>query len=268
MKEELYPFIYSEEFHPFFAELVGISFCDGSYHILRKNSPLYVLEYIVYGTGTIIFEGKRYTASKGDVYILEPGDHNYFSDGDWPWTKIFLNTTGSLVPALLKAYNLQNRVVFPDCPVEPIMREVIELVKNTTSPKNLMELLSLKVHELILAIARNQSRENTHSEEAYLLKNLIDESTYQRVSIEQLTQAIYRSPDYVIKMFKKEFGMTPYAYATHRKIMAAQQLLRDSRMQINEIAALLSYPDAHYFSHLFRRHTGCTPSEYRRMSRQ
>lgn len=264
VKEELHSFICSEENPSFFAELIGISYCDGSYRIQRHNSSLHILEYVVEGTGTIITGGRTYTASKGDVYILEPGNHEYFSDPDWPWTKLFLNTNGSLVSALMQVYGLQGHVVFSNCPAEPLMREVIELTRKATSQTCLMESLALKVHELLLLVAHTFTQDKPHSEEAVLLKAMVDESMHQRLSIDSLAKAIYRSPDYVIKLFKKEFGQTPYAYSTRRKIMAAQQLLRESRMPINEIASLLAYPDAQYFSNLFRRHTGYSPSDFRR----
>lgn len=73
MKEDLYPFLPTRDNPTFFAELIGISYCDGTYLIQRKNSRLYVLEYVIAGTGTIIIDGKQYTASAGDIYLLQAG---------------------------------------------------------------------------------------------------------------------------------------------------------------------------------------------------
>ena len=65
---------------PFALMLTGISYCDGTYQIERSGKDVIVLEYIVKGTGTVIVNGKTYTASRGDIYIINKGTtHRYFS---------------------------------------------------------------------------------------------------------------------------------------------------------------------------------------------
>ena len=99
---------------PFILELAGMSWCDGSYRIRRTCSPVWVLEQVLEGTGTVEVNGVRHTASAGDVYLLLLGAaHYYYSDPRDPWVKIFMNVRGALPGALISTYGLTGRVVFP-----------------------------------------------------------------------------------------------------------------------------------------------------------
>ena len=88
-----------EKDYPFTVSMTGISYCDGSYIINRPHSFTSCIEYIIEGSGTVMCNNRRYTAKKGDVYLLREGtDHYYYSDTDTPWTKIWINFTGRLKP--------------------------------------------------------------------------------------------------------------------------------------------------------------------------
>ena len=128
MKEDIRYFLTPSEPLPFMVDICGISYCDGSYRHQRQNSPFYVMEYIVSGTGMVIVEDKQYTASAGDIYIIPFGsNHLYYSDKQNPWVKIFINAWGPVISSLIKAYGLEGQVVFPQCPLEQLFRELFSL---------------------------------------------------------------------------------------------------------------------------------------------
>ena len=75
---------------PFYINIAGISYCDGSYHIYRPKSAVSCMEYIFSGSGTLNYLGTEYHPKEGDVYMLEYGyDHEYYSDAREPWKKIW-----------------------------------------------------------------------------------------------------------------------------------------------------------------------------------
>lgn len=264
MREDIRTFLMPDNPPPFFAEMIGISYCDGTYFIHRSHSDICVVEYIVKGTGTVIVNGKSYTASAGDVYLLEPEtDHTYYSDGEEPWTKLFINAKGALIVPLLKAYGLQGKVLFPRCPLEVLFRELFELSRSETDVQ-LMEHCALKFHEILIGIEDSLHKTADLSDEATRLKNKIDTHLDAMFSIDELADSIYRSPDYVIKLFKHHYGQTPHAYAIRRKMMTAQKLLAETRMPVGEIASSLGFSDQHYFSHVFRRYVRSSPTKFRR----
>lgn len=65
-------------------------------------------------------------------------------------------------------------------------------------------------------------------------------------------------------LFKKYVGLFPIDYVIQHRIKRAEELLAASSCPIGEIAAGVGYADAHYFSRLFKKHTGQAPSEFRR----
>ena len=69
-------------------------------------------------------------------------------------------------------------------------------------------------------------------------------------------------------VFAQETGLTFTQYLTALRIGKAKELLSATAMRSSEIAFAVGYNDAHYFSYLFKKQTGVTPSEYRRASKE
>ena len=65
-------------------------------------------------------------------------------------------------------------------------------------------------------------------------------------------------------VFGQQMGITFTEYLTALRIGKARELLTATQMRSSQIAQAVGYNDPHYFSYLFRKHTGLTPSEYRR----
>lgn len=263
MKEDLCFFLPPAESIPFYAELAGISYCDGTYFQQRRDSPICVLEYVVEGTGTLIINGQKLSASAGDVYILPLGsNHTYYSDEKHPWTKIFLNAGGELAPFLLRAYHLDTQFVFPQCPVEPLFRELLNIANGPALQEARNARMALQLHKIVQGIYQHAKR-YPQGDEAALLKNLIDNRSSHVFTITELAEKIQRSEDYVIKLFKKRYGVTPHVYSTDRKMEAARKQLADTRRPVGEIAQSLGYDNPEYFSNLFKKHQGVSPRTYR-----
>ncbi len=65
-------------------------------------------------------------------------------------------------------------------------------------------------------------------------------------------------------VFAQETGITFTQYLTGLRIAKAKELLEATQMRSSEIAFQVGYNDAHYFSYLFKKHTGMTPSDWRK----
>lgn len=63
--------------------------------------------------------------------------------------------------------------------------------------------------------------------------------------------------------FSAAFGVTFVDYVTSRRIVKAKELLCDPRMQIQEVSVRVGYDDPSYFTRMFRRLVGMSPSTYR-----
>lgn len=73
------------------------------------------------------------------------------------------------------------------------------------------------------------------------------------------------SPDHFRRLFKKETGQTPIEYLIEKRIVYAKQLLESSyssNMKIKEISVLSGFNDPYYFSRLFKKITGKSPTDW------
>lgn len=82
------------------------------------------------------------------------------------------------------------------------------------------------------------------------------------ICVRDVAESLLLSEGYVSRLFKKEEGQTFNTYLTHYRINCAMQLLHDPRAKIYEVSEQVGYLDPTYFSTVFKRLVGCTPSEY------
>ncbi|MGL6174547.1 MAG: helix-turn-helix domain-containing protein [Cellulosilyticaceae bacterium] len=252
---------------PFWIESSGISYCDGSYRICRNDSNIYIFEYVIAGTGTIIYNDQVYSPSQGDVYILKQGStHTYFADPTHPWTKIWFNIGGPIIEPLLQSYLPNEQVVLPHCdtPIRHLFEAFFELTQCALPAPQIFNLCSLKFLEILTALYDStKMTPNTQTELAYHIRSILDSKVQSNISLDELSYKLFYSKTYIINTFKEEFHQTPYEYLMYKKIETAKHLLCSSTFSIKYIANLLSFADAHYFSNQFKKYTGLSPKNYR-----
>jgi YesN/AraC family two-component response regulator len=79
-----------------------------------------------------------------------------------------------------------------------------------------------------------------------------------------VAEAVYFSPCYLSRVFKQMLKVNFIDYLTQVRLEKAKMFLKDSNCSISGIGRKVGYQDPKYFSTLFKKHVGCTPSEYRR----
>lgn len=86
----------------------------------------------------------------------------------------------------------------------------------------------------------------------------------QQVSLQDLARQHYINKTYACALFKKHLGITYTEYVNNVRIMKAKELLAQSSLSVMDISERIGYADCIYFSRLFKRAVGQTPSQYRR----
>ncbi len=90
----------------------------------------------------------------------------------------------------------------------------------------------------------------------------------ESISLDTVARKVNISPNYFSAMFSQEVGQTFVEYLTSKRVGEAKRMLRQTDMRSSEIAFAVGYKDPHYFSFVFKKVSGCTPSEYRRGEKQ
>lgn len=94
-------------------------------------------------------------------------------------------------------------------------------------------------------------------------RRICDTRFAQSLTVQGIAAELSLNPDYLRQLFLKWTGQSPIDYLIHKRLECACDLLRLNQLTIHEVAARSGIPNPYYFSRLFRKRMGCTPSEYR-----
>ena len=266
MREERVSFLNADKSAPFYAEMCGVSYCDGSYVIERKQSGFFVIEYVVSGRGTVVEDGVASEALAGDVYFLRAGHaHHYYSDKNNPWVKIWMNFGGELVRSTVDSYSLDRETVFHAPELRELFDRMITVSRSDLPANEVREelmVIFMRICMRLYEISREKGTAGTGI--ADRLKASIDALREYDTTLDELVKPLYCTKSHAIREFKSAFGLTPYEYLLTRRFSAAKAMLKSTAMSVSEIAERLSFYDVHYFSDCFKKRFGSTPTEYRK----
>ena len=160
-------------------------------------------------------------------------------------------------------YGLSNKYIFKSKELRSAFERIPQILRSSKNTDEIQIELQIVLIEILTKLSYQQSRENV-SKEAIKLKEYIDGNMNRIIPNSELAKVIFRSVDYCIKLFLREYGSTPYTYQINRKIMMAKNLLTNTDISVGELGASLGYDDPHYFSNIFKAKTGLSPLNYRK----
>lgn len=251
---------------PFYVELAGITYPDANYSIYRESSEIYVLEYVIDGCGTVETDGQTFFLSKGDVYLLPYGSrHHYYASKEQPFTKIWMNVNGELCRQLIQLYGLTKAYYFENINIYHLFEKFLRICEtreyDTVELYNKCGLIFL---EIIQELSNHYEKKPAVNKYAANAKNFCDRNIYNKISLEDIAKYAGLSVSQLNRLFRQEFGTTVYSYILNNRINIAKSLLTGTSMSVAEIAFSLNFADEHYFSNIFKKKTGLTPSQCRR----
>jgi len=106
------------------------------------------------------------------------------------------------------------------------------------------------------------SSDHTH----YLVKQaleFIENNAGKDISLNDISEKLNISSYYFSKLFKEEMNEGFIEYLTKRRVEMAKEMLRDPGRSIKEVGSECGYSDPNYFSRIFKKATGMTPTEYK-----
>lgn len=110
--------------------------------------------------------------------------------------------------------------------------------------------------------------QNSGNKKRSILKTAVDfiDSHYMEedISLNTVANVANVSSNHFSALFSQNMGQTFIEYLTTLRMNKAKELLRCTGMRSSEIAGEIGYKDAHYFSYLFKKTQGMTPSDYRK----
>ncbi|PWV99336.1 helix-turn-helix protein [Paenibacillus cellulosilyticus] len=89
------------------------------------------------------------------------------------------------------------------------------------------------------------------------------EEEYDRVSLHYVADKVFITPAYLSSLFKSKMGITFIEHLTRIRIANAKKLLKQTRLKNYEVAERVGYNDSRYFSQIFKKMVGLSPSGFR-----
>ncbi|TBL79396.1 AraC family transcriptional regulator [Paenibacillus thalictri] len=253
---------------PVYVAMFGINYCHADYFNMRDSSPLTVLAYVLKGQGSVTIDALTFRPKAGDVFIL-PKDsyHKVTADADQEeyWTYLWFNIKGNVLQ-LFESFQLHQTFHIPEAPFENLFHKGFELVaQHGENGERLQMELLLACTEMVAQLSGlMEKRQAQYSIEVQKMQQYLNRLEAAPFHSEHMSRHFAMSFKQINRSFKKETGTTVYNYLLCKKIDKAKMLLQDTSMAVSEIAYRIGYADAHYFSNVFKRKTGVTPTEYRK----
>lgn len=231
----------------------------------------YQILYIAEGTGYFFLDGKDVAVPAGHMVLYQPKEEQKYVYYGKDQTEVFwVHFTGSEVKKILNEYHIPlNGHVFytgksPE--YQKVFRRMIKELQQCRP--HYEELLSMLLRQLFIIMDRHLNSAvqpgNRVRKELDLAIYHFTEHYQENINIEAYAASQHKSAGWFIRSFRLYTGVTPMQYIISLRIAHAQQLLQSTEYNVTEIAAMVGYENPLYFSRLFRRQTGVSPSEYKK----
>ncbi len=230
-----------------------------TYHVTQHSHPSWELVYCTFGEGQFSFDnGSVITYQAGDAVAIPPHlvHENESAEG---FTNIHVRMADAIFPQQA-AFRVTDD---EDGHLRDTFRQAkyFYLLENSSS-----EMLLSALGDLMAGYMTVFSQKSEYSKPVESIRSII-QSKYSETDFD-LENAIRKLPfhyDYMRKMFKKEVGITPLEYLTSLRMKKASAMLMASsagEYAMSDIANTCGYSDALYFSRVFKKYHGVSPTAY------
>lgn len=234
---------------------------------LKGRQDFYIL-YLVNGKLDVLTDQGLEVIGPGQMITYFP--HTlciYKNKRKNPVQYYWVHFTGARAEELLKRCNICNKEIVEIKNMAPIVLEFERLFQEFSKREACFDFLS---PSLLISILIKTGQNRSGGKSISVRKNLQQAITYihtnykkKSLSVEFLAELEHLSVSRFRTIFKESTGLSPKDYILTHRMNHAKQLLGQTDLSIKEIALETGYSDQLYFSRMFRKKTGCTPSAYK-----
>jgi AraC-like DNA-binding protein len=261
-------------------------FMKGDKHF-RRTFSVFDLLYVQNGCLFIAEEGRLFSVKGGEYVILVPGREHYgyrecAEDTPFIWLHFTIETNFELlekrelgwhdivereatyVEAAQYAFHLpQYGRLKQRERIEQLLRQIVGLNEEGAPDSALRQ--QIYFAELLLQLQKQSLHIPTASEKVCAeAVQYIHEHYSEPFDMKGLSQALRFHPDYITRCMQKTIGMSAIQYLHYYRLALAKKWLAETNETTEAIAKRVGIEDGAYFSRLFKKIEGITPTEYRR----
>ena len=140
--------------------------------------------------------------------------------------------------------------------------EAITRVLKQTNVEGLKKCIIAYFHDKVQSMWAFQN--DTYGNLASQVRRLLQNEYAKQWNLDELAEQMNISKAYLCTLFKQSTGQTIMDYLSKLRIYKAADLLRDPKNKVNEVGDMVGYSDPGYFTRIFKKHFGISPSQYRK----
>ncbi|MGG6313486.1 AraC family transcriptional regulator [Paenibacillus macerans] len=257
---------------PLLVESVGYN--PNQEKISRPNGyPYYHWLQTAEGEGRLTYGNGTVPLPPNNGVLLPPGmPHAYEARRGSGWETYYLTFGGAAANAILAAFGIQDAALFrwePEAPVAPLLGNLLNRLDHTQDLFGLET--SAEAYRFLGVLSKfgqvsNSAVPRNMAKLAPLLHWMEREYGNPDLGLDALAEVIGMSGRHLSKLFQQTFGIAPYSYLTQMRIHKAKEhLASEPGITVAAIAGKTGFRDASHFVATFRKHTGMTPQQFRRL---
>lgn len=250
-------------------ELVEAKYSTHSFP--RHMHATYVLGVILEGVEKFYCRGEMYAAPAGSIIVVNPGDvHTGFSAGNTPWVYRCMYPSTDLMKSMMDQLTGAGRIprfrnpVIRDHKLFSQLKSFHIGLEGGGAGLDLHDLFLASISGLILRHAKEGYEPDTVGSEPKTTQDIreyLHANYAKKITIADLSNISTLSPYHLIRIFKKNTGITPHQYLVNVRIQRARRLLADGE-DIVEVAYKTGFSDQSHLTRTFKRIVGITPGRY------
>jgi AraC-like DNA-binding protein len=257
----------------FYITWTGYRKCGPNHVIGPRILENFKIVFVVKGKGYLLLGKEETCIQAGDMFILFPREvHYYHANPDDPWELMWVCLNGTSFEDMLKSIGItKEHCIFSNIVNQSVKDMLGDIINDLrTNPDSTNQLYSIGTLCILLSRIQkaiensNLSAENRQKQTVIeQVTNFIEANSHMPLNVNVLCEYINYSRSYLSRVFKTETGYSIPEYINHVRINHAKQLLEETELSIQEIAISVGFPDAFYFSKMFKKQLGISPSNYK-----
>lgn len=249
---------------------------DPSWALRPHSSGGIELLHVVSGTLELLWEesGERFTAETGQTLFNPPHVvHRDNFDFDSGLQILIIHFKWKHFEDFFEAVNNSNVNNICNATAAQLKRLFDDIKLDSGPGENDRQLAGSRLMHILMLFYREQATEkyaanelaNTESCRHQIVANAkkyLDKNYQHPVRLEDVANKLQISTFYLSRIFSSQSDFSLFQYLTDVRMNEAKKLLRKNRHIINEISSMVGFESLSYFSKVFKKNVGCSPSQY------
>ena len=259
---------------------------DENFIFEGETHDFWEMVYVDKGKVIVKRDDEEILLNQGDVIFHKPNEFHAIKayESHPNFFVMSFSSTSAPIRCLEKYHTKLDKMLKPY--ISAIIKEAeatFVIPKNDTSLKKLVlkddaiiggeQLIKSYLEQLLILLVRNvtaigkvsvfQSKDTMENNLISSIKEYLEASFERRVQISDVCKKFGYSKSYLSKIFHEQTGDTIANYSNQVKIREAKRLIRENNLNLSEISDRLAFDNPQYFSRVFRRITGMSPTEFK-----